>query len=134
MSNTVSCEGNSVNNKNDCRAKHDKFEYSSPKTILYNRNVHVFRAKDKSTACVAWTEGQCFFVLRTQNIQIHNPYAGFPLAIFFARTEFFLCFCPIEEQTTHDDLQKIVIFVVYLISYLDGVKWGKTTQKQLTCT
>jgi hypothetical protein len=36
-------EGNSVNNKNDCRAKHDNFEYSSPKTILYNRNVYVFR-------------------------------------------------------------------------------------------
>jgi hypothetical protein len=30
--------------------------------------------------------------------------------------------------------KQIVIFVVYLISYLDGVKWGKTTQKQLTVT
>jgi hypothetical protein len=43
--------------KNDYLAKHYKLKYSSPKTILCKRNLHVFRVKDKSTACVAWTEG-----------------------------------------------------------------------------
>ncbi len=34
MSNTVSCEGNSVNNRNDCHAKHDKFEDSCHVIIM----------------------------------------------------------------------------------------------------
>jgi hypothetical protein len=80
VSNTVSCEGNSVNNKNDCRAKHDKFEYIVHQKLFYITGICIFsvHVKDKSTAQHVLPEqkdnGSSSFAGKTYKFQLHNSF------------------------------------------------------------